>query len=93
MIAIPATERHRQGIGLCVTTQARLGSALDTLDGTFAVGAVLRVTSRVWPTRASLAVSRADKAFALQNRGNVRLELGVRHIRGFVLCRARDADA
>ena len=84
-----ATERQRQSIGLCVTTQARLGDTLDALNGTLAVRAILEGDLESLADLGFLGGEVLDVAFTLQDLGDVRLELGVRHIHGLVLCRAR----
>ena len=70
----------------------RLGDALDTLNGTLTVRTVLEGDLKSLADLGFLSGEVLDVAFALQNLGDVRLELGVRHIHGFVLCRARITD-
>lgn len=67
----------------------RLGDALDALDGTLAVRTVLEGDLKSLANLGFLGGEVLDVAFTLQNLSDVRLELGVRHIHGLVLCRAR----
>ena len=55
-------------------------------------GPYFSVSVRVWPTRASLDLPRGDVALALEDLGDVGLELGARQRHGVVVRRVRVAQ-
>src|SRR3981189_1566312 len=72
-----ATKNVRQFGRFCVDPQTRVGHAPETGDAALTVGAVLQLDDEVLVLLAGLVAVARDVAFALQDLGNVRLELGV----------------
>src|ERR1700712_4378591 len=72
-----ATENVRQFGRFCVDPQTRLGDAPEAGDAPLTVGAVLQLHNEVLVLLARLVAVARDVALALQDLGDVRLDLGV----------------
>src|SRR3981081_1784805 len=87
-----SAQHLRQAGGLGVDPQARLGHAPHASDAALAVRPELQLNDQVLALLTLLSAVPGDVALALQDGGDVRLDLGVRHHDLVVKCRVGSAQ-
>src|SRR5690606_31511514 len=87
-----AAQDAGQVLLLRVDPEARLGDPADAGDGALPGGAVLQLHHEVLAHRGVLGAPALDVALLLEDLGDVRLDLGIRHRHGVVVSRIRVAQ-